>query len=267
MKKNRLYISSEHLSKFDTWEECLRHGRELGFGGIEIFGNDIINGNLSQRSQQKQLKNLSVQYDMALSFHPWLEWAKLPFKEQVENMRLLLNRVLACGSNQLNLHLDFLTTHSSGAEPLIQLFTTLNPYIQQNGILIYFENVPKNHAESFGTKPEDFMAVFDALGNANYYFNLDTGHARLTTGIRAFLLQLSPYWKYSHIHDNDGISDQHKAPGAGSINWNEFFHFAKNVNYQGIFLYEFHEDGTENSYELLKNGYRIIKGGKANAVG
>lgn len=258
MDKKWLFISSEHLNHFEDWNTCLQHVVALGFGGVEVFGNDVIEGSLAHSDQQRNLKILSQQYGMQISFHPWLDWKKKDLQEQKESMLNLLERIVACGSNKINLHLDFLTNRSKGELPIIDLFSSLDSYIKKNNLYIYFENVPINSIESFGTSPQDFMEIFKQL-KSNYFFNLDTGHAQISGGIATFINALAPYWHYTHIHDNDGKSDLHHPPGQGLIDWKAFFSLAKSVDYKGIFMYEFHEDGLGVSRDILEKGYQLLK--------
>lgn len=86
MNKNQLFISSEHLIEHNNWNHCLTHSAELGFGGIEIFGNAIIEGNLMLDTQQADIRNLSKKCNIEITFHPWLEWQSKTHQEQKDAM-------------------------------------------------------------------------------------------------------------------------------------------------------------------------------------
>jgi sugar phosphate isomerase/epimerase len=41
-----------------------------------------------------------------------------------------------------------------------------------------------------------------------------------------------------HIHDTDGVRDNHTAPGFGNIDWESFCLGLKDIGYKGDFVYE-----------------------------
>ena len=44
--------------------------------------------------------------------------------------------------------------------------------------------------------------------------------------------------KALHIHDNDGVSDQHLMPFVGTFRWNDFLQALKDVGYEGDLSFE-----------------------------
>ena len=48
----------------------------------------------------------------------------------------------------------------------------------------------------------------------------DSGHANIhPAGSEAVFVRMRPYVVTCHLHDNDGVSDQHLPPGEGKIDW------------------------------------------------
>jgi sugar phosphate isomerase/epimerase len=73
---------------------------------------------------------------------------------------------------------------------------------------------------------------------------LDSGH---TNGAYSFPGQPSPAEmvrklgkniEILHLHDNDGITDQHKIPGSGSIDWKELITALRETGYNGVYNME-----------------------------
>ena len=49
---------------------------------------------------------------------------------------------------------------------------------------------------------------------------------------------MKKYVKTLHIHDNDWIKDQHRCPGNGIINWEEFTEVLHEIDYEGVVSFE-----------------------------
>ena len=53
----------------------------------------------------------------------------------------------------------------------------------------------------------------------NPYIRTRLWHDRLVFDPESTLERLAPYVVTAHIHDNNGFADEHKMPGAGTIDW------------------------------------------------
>ena len=68
---------------------------------------------------------------------------------------------------------------------------------------------------------------------------LDTGHLNLLRiDCRKYIPILGKRIKVLHIHDNDGITDQHKAPYTGTFNWKAFCEELAKIDYDGDIGFE-----------------------------
>lgn len=54
------------------------------------------------------------------------------------------------------------------------------------------------------------------LGNGVLF---DVGHAHLRGGVEDGFSSLEPYLRAIHVHDNDGLADEHLLPQTGKIDW------------------------------------------------
>lgn len=59
-KSPELLMSSIHLTDQGPWESRLKQVHASGFDGVEIFGEDIISGNLTEDSNIEETGNSSV---------------------------------------------------------------------------------------------------------------------------------------------------------------------------------------------------------------
>ena len=68
---------------------------------------------------------------------------------------------------------------------------------------------------------------------------LDTGHLNLVKqDVRYYIPILNKRIKALHIHDNDGLSDTHKAPYTGTIVWKDFCDELRKIGYNGDITFE-----------------------------
>lgn len=84
---------------------------------------------------------------------------------------------------------------------------------EERGVLFSVENMG-NWDYFFLRTPEE-LPLIDAAGAG---FTLDVGHAHLNACLPGFLRH--PF-DHIHLHDNDGISDAHRAVGTGTIDFGE----------------------------------------------
>jgi len=61
--------------------------------------------------------------------------------------------------------------------------------------------------------------IFSHIHSPNLGMCYDTGHENFLTPNADFIFKFGNRLKSSHIHDNDGITDQHKTPFTGNIDW------------------------------------------------
>ena len=114
----------------------------------------------------------------------------------------------------------------------IRRFAQLIPAAKEHGVKICIENLfyhcdkRKIYPCSTGTMANAVM-LLDELnrlaGEECFGFCLDTGHLLLCSQeIKSSLLALGKRLEALHVHDNNGVSDQHLAPYSGVFDWDRF---------------------------------------------
>lgn len=88
------------------------------------------------------------------------------------------------------------------------------------GVTFLIENVP--YAFPLGHNPSALAERIRFHNNPRLRMCFDTGHAHVTDDVARALEKCAPVIDYLHIHDNDGIMDNHRMPGDGTINWARF---------------------------------------------
>ena len=128
-----------------------------------------------------------------------------------------------------------------------KLYTSLIPELKQTNVTICLENLFGGGGPTIlaGICSEPHEAVetierYNALaGKECFGFCLDIGHMnRLRQDPRRVIPILGKHLKALHIHDNNGDTDQHKAPYTGSVDWKGFYTTLKKVGYKGDLSFE-----------------------------
>ena len=127
-----------------------------------------------------------------------------------------------------------------------RMFGAILPYAKREGIKIAAET----HGNSGKYQKMEFFGYVDnliecvrrakALGD---YENsicicVDTGHTNMTVRygnptVDEVIRKLGDMVEVLHLHDNDGVTDQHKIPMTGTINWDEVIKAIKDVGFSG----------------------------------
>lgn len=87
---------------------------------------------------------------------------------------------------------------------------------EESGVIIAIENLPPGY---LGQSPGEITSLIDGIRSGCVGVCFDSGHANLSGKFSEYSLELLPLAVCMHIHDNDGVQDQHKFPGEGSIDW------------------------------------------------
>lgn len=90
---------------------------------------------------------------------------------------------------------------------------------EESGVVLALENLPPGY---LGHTPEEIKLLIEGARPGAVGVCFDSGHANLTGRFTEFAEMLIPYAVEVHVHDNDGMRDQHKFPGEGTISWKAF---------------------------------------------
>jgi sugar phosphate isomerase/epimerase len=107
-----------------------------------------------------------------------------------------------------------------------------------------------------GDSINEILEIVKKFDSKNLGICLDTGHCNITSslynhnGVAECLPEVKDYLCHLHIHDNSGKNDDHYLPFEGNINWKKFVKGLKEINYQGIFMFELRK--KTNNEEMLR---------------
>ena len=133
----------------------------------------------------------------------------------------------------------------------VDLYSRLIPYLDEYGIKIAIENmfnydpIKKCICPTVCSSSEEMADYVDTMNSLckngdRFVACLDVGHANLAGDkpIGDMVRTLGSRLKSLHIHDNNGINDEHTAPGFGNIKFDEFCAALKEIGYDGDFIFE-----------------------------
>ncbi len=213
--------------------------------------------------------------DVVEAFRPWGEAAKkyglenyqahAPFPSLVYDpddpayndllLEILRKTVVGAGSigcHHLIIHPFFYGYENAMSpeeewETNIERYSRLIPAAKEHGVMICLENMFSgykgklyraccNEAE---TAARYIDTLNDLAGEKCFGFCLDTGHALLVgNDIYQFMVTMGDRIEAFHVHDNDGVHDQHLAPYTGILDWNGFMEGLKAIRFDKTLSFE-----------------------------
>lgn len=130
-----------------------------------------------------------------------------------------------------------------------EFYSAMVPALRETGVTLCIENMFAGDGEqgklvaTTCSRSEWMIDFIDGLneihGGNMFAACLDTGHANISgSGASDMALELRNRLKILHIHDCDGLTDMHQAPGFGKINWREFISALREIGYSGTLSFE-----------------------------
>ena len=144
----------------------------------------------------------------------------------------------------------------------IDRYSRLIPQAKTYGVTICLENMYVSHKGILYSgccgNAEDACRVIDALnriaGAVCFAFCLDTGHLLLgRQEIRRSMRALGHRIRAFHVHDNNGMADQHLAPYLGAFDWDGFTEGLADIGFDQTLCFE-----TFKSWENVDPSLRKI---------
>lgn len=132
-----------------------------------------------------------------------------------------------------------------------EMFTRILPFAKQYGVKIASETF----GDAMGLGVVDFFGQYDefiksyhrvcAVKDYKDYMTIcmDTGHCNKATrfgqpSTPECIRMIGGEITVLHLNDNDTLTDQHKMPLSGSMNWNDIFDALDEIGYDGIYNME-----------------------------
>lgn len=107
----------------------------------------------------------------------------------------------------------------------------------------------------FEKTPSTLKALADEINSPSFRVCVDSGHLSVFSSvpIEDWFKELGPYLAEVHLHDNNGVADEHLPLGEGSIDFKTYFNLIERYAPQAVYTIEPHgEDETRRSIEAIK---------------
>lgn len=129
----------------------------------------------------------------------------------------------------------------------IEMYGAMIDQLKAHGVIACLENIyTRYRATAYDgvccemDTVNRYLQTLNAMaGQRCFGFCLDTGHALLTRNdIRGAVLALGDNLTCVHIHDNDGIGDNHLPPYMGMQSWDRFLFALQDIGFSGCLSFE-----------------------------
>ncbi len=123
----------------------------------------------------------------------------------------------------------------------------LSVFARQRGVEVLIENTPNRMATA------ERLIHFLEITHLNLGLCFDIGHANMNEGVEAAYRVMESRIRCTHLHDNDGQSDQHLFPmsAGGTIDWKQAIGLLRSHDNQYPLLLELKEPAeTPNPIEM-----------------
>lgn len=194
----------------------------------------------------------------------------------VENVRLDLLAAASLGAGVCVIHNPTSIHHGPNPDPQMMRdlsfdqFTRMLPYAEQYGVNLATETfgdaVQYDSIDFFGNLTE-FMNVNERIRQASPYRNrfticMDTGHTNKASRFgqpkpAEAIRRLGKDITVLHLNDNDTLTDQHKIPKTGCIDWDDTMAALEEIGYNGIYNMELNLRHFGNGFEVETAAFAI----------
>lgn len=273
-------------------EEGFKMMKEAGFDSVDFNLDHVLRGNDIRSNNCKSIIDGPVEHALELA-RPYKEAAEkygitfyqahapFPFyvdglAEMNEYLFEILEKCMAiCDYVDCRLMIvhpafngyDKWLEHDEEWNLNIERYTRLIPALKKYNITCCLENMFVSHkGKIYGAVCSDMYeaaAYIDELnqiaGEKRFAFCFDTGHAHLIgKDVYNALLVIGDRVEAFHIHDNDGISDQHIIPYTGKLDWDRFIAGVKAIGFKGTLSFETFNAANIFDPELVPDLLKLI---------
>ncbi|MCF0134875.1 MAG: sugar phosphate isomerase/epimerase [Lachnospiraceae bacterium] len=149
----------------------------------------------------------------------------------------------------------------------IARYSELAEVSKKYGVRINLENMFTGHkgklyAACCNSGPEAAKYVDELnrlCGEDTFGFCMDTGHALIASlDIKQFLTDLGDRITCFHVHDNDGVHDDHQAPYTGKLDWDRFMEGLQAIGFDRTLSFETHNAVCSVPEELIPQTLQYI---------
>lgn len=244
----------------ECWREALSAIEKTGFRYLllkRLF-------KLSENELDKLKQAVDCSECVMFSVHSW-EYLFLDtpflFKATLERTKVVIDISKKLNVQNITFHtpmiLDAELTQRQRGKLFMDFLTEIEAYIDDTSIKISIENVWDEEAE-FRTSTE-VLSFLEKSTLKQTGLCLDTGHLSILGLDCGEYINNIPaeYLQTTHIHDNDFLTDSHKLPGAGIIDWSLFFKAINKIKYSNPLVLEVISENTTTPAKDIARAWNV----------
>jgi sugar phosphate isomerase/epimerase len=159
--------------------------------------------------------------------------------DSLDDLKRCLDWLVACGGRHLVVHPGGLSNPEDAPArraALAHALEALADHARPIRALVCVENMPPGVHP--GSRMADLAELVNALARPELALAIDTGHANLNATADAETRAAGPLLRTTHVHDNNGHTDAHLPPGAGTIDWSSWLLALDQIGYNGPVMLE-----------------------------
>jgi sugar phosphate isomerase/epimerase len=241
-KENIMYKIGLSSCGFELTEENFSKLQASKINAIEIS----MSTSKYDYIDYKSLKELSKKYEIDLwSYHlPFYPFDTINIasldnnvrKNTIEYLTGFIKKGSEIGFNKFIIHPSGEPNADNEREEKLKYsmesLDKLAEIAHKEGALIAVQDLPRS---CLGNSADEILKLISVNDKLKICF--DTNHLLQDNNIN-FLDKCSDKIITVHVSDYDFINERHWLPGEGKINWQEFFEKFKQINYNGVWMYE-----------------------------
>ncbi len=217
----------------------------LGYDGIAVWGGRPHMYRQDLHAQLPELRDLLAEYDMAVCHvipaqfrYPSL-LASANEKVRRDSVRYIMDNVdnaLLLGAPSVHICAGFSLFDEPrewGWQRLRRSISEILEYVRGTGLRLYIEPAHRFESNQILTLDDGLRMIWE-IGDPLLGILLDTGHLHVNgEDLAAGVAKLGPLLGHVDLDDNDGSTDAHLAPGAGTIDFAPFAAALEQSGYTG----------------------------------
>jgi sugar phosphate isomerase/epimerase len=256
-----LAITSDYVQSLGDPQPYLRCIAEAGFSHLH-WCHEWDTDRLYTREEIRQIGAWLKEYGLRLlNLHGsqgrekyWVSSVEAQRLAGIELVRNRLQMTARLGGEVVILHIPTFVPPEIRPEWLAHIRRSLDdiqPFARSHAVRVALENMDGDDFEMLETLLGEYDAGFLGLC-------YDSGHANLGGLGMKGLERLKERLIAVHLHDNDGLTDQHKLPFTGSIDWTALAHLLAASSYRQCLNLEviIHETGIQDEAEFLRQAHQ-----------
>ncbi|MCK4278960.1 MAG: sugar phosphate isomerase/epimerase [Candidatus Thorarchaeota archaeon] len=251
------------------FDQFLSMCSDLGMSYVEIQTEHPYTPSEMGQKRVNEVKELANTYDLGIILHgPLFDTNLSSLKERIRSASVKF--VQECVELTSQLDANLLVVHAGSLpgdlpnnlmnrarDQLHSSLSELTKVAVDSGVIIGVENKQKSEDRELVLYADEHLEVIEAFRDQGVRAVLDIGHAHTANiELANYTHLLNDLIIELHLHDNNGISDDHLPLGAGSIDFQSFFEAAKSIDFAGPAILELkNRPDLESSVGFLrKNG-------------